>query len=233
MHWLISRCVRELIGTKKRLISFAHHAHHSHLTRVCFASRQDQQKKCECFAQNCLCVCFFQFRKAILPCLWSTLRARGHGSPSIMYPCVLPLLSLFPPLTSELMDPSVFTRFMVELWKGYDSKLHDSRNEIGTLLVDAYFECVVFAASRIRFLFCHRLFKLTDLLPKFVAILVKIFSRFRFFMIPHVELQPLCQGFNLIQPSFELRPGIFLPFFSLFRRGSNPILSTYQLSAGA
>jgi hypothetical protein len=42
-------------------------------------------------------------------------------------------------------------------------------------------------------------------------------SKIRFFVIYHVELQPLCQGLNLIQPNFELWPRFFPSFcFSFF-----------------
>jgi hypothetical protein len=46
-------------------------------------------------------------------------------------------------------------------------------------------------------------------------------NEFDFFMIHHVELQPLSQGLNRIQPSFEQRSR-FTVFFSLFSAGMEP-----------
>jgi hypothetical protein len=55
----------------------------------------------------------------------------------------------------------------------------------------------------------------------FVCVLLMI--SIQIFQIHHVELQPLCQGLNLRQPSFQLNYGRdFSFFFFFFRRGSNP-----------
>jgi hypothetical protein len=51
--------------------------------------------------------------------------------------------------------------------------------------------------------------------------------KFRFFHDTSLGLPSLCNGLDLIQPSFELRPGFFLLFFSFFG-GIEPSVSSYQ-----
>ena len=86
-------------------------------------------------------------RKHVLPKLWTVLRSGGCGAPSVVYPSLLPLLSLIPPsVIGE--GPGFHTEFFKNLWKGLES---DTLTGAGSAsLVTAFAECVTYFLTRKR-----------------------------------------------------------------------------------
>ncbi|CAG8538344.1 3601_t:CDS:10 [Diversispora eburnea] len=80
-------------------------------------------------------------RKAMLPKLFNFLRCACHGTVTISYPCILPLISNLP---QELIDsdPKFYDEFFSNFWKGLSNPVIDRSNS--GVFLQAYIECLMY-----------------------------------------------------------------------------------------
>ncbi|KAJ3275119.1 hypothetical protein HDV01_001258 [Terramyces sp. JEL0728] len=82
-------------------------------------------------------------KKSVLPKVLQFLKSGAHGSGKQSYPCLLPLLGLFPTqLTSEI--PDFFVEFFGSFWQGHGLIDRNSSESY----MEAYYECLLYMLKK-------------------------------------------------------------------------------------